>query len=362
MDNEVIVMSKSITKSETSNVVGLDPKPILTDPVKVAGVTGIPRATSDATNVTNSGAWCRTYRFPVKMSPTSTDCYEVFGDFCTNQPLTDETTVQILLAGGSNNTTYWDWPLDPDNHSYVRHATRSGFAVLNVDRLGYGKSDHPDPTKIDFPVGGYVVHQLVQYLKEGALGHKFKKVVLNGNSLGGMVAWYAASQHQSADAVIVSGVGHNFSELALKAVLSAVQPVEENPRYGRGLGWKPGYLVRTLTPTAPESGHDWYTEYLGDTVTIAELQTLMDASRDYSITRNIKVPVLFAMGHHDVRWCTTTGDCTTDPVFTTESSYYGPLARFESFIVPNSGHLTNKSLGAKVFYEKIDTWLHSHGL
>lgn len=354
-------MSVNHVKPATASSVVPDATPIIPDPIQVTGVTGLPRATSEATNATNSGAWCRTYRFPVKMSPSSTTYYEVFGDFCTRQPLNADTTVQILLAGGANNTSYWDWPLEPEKYSYVRHATQAGYAVLNVDRLGYGKSDHPDPTEIDFSVGGYVVHQLVQYLKQGALGHKFKKVVLNGHSLGGMVAWYSASQHQSADAVIVGGIGHNFSEVALKAVFNALQPVENNPRFGRGLGWKPGYLVVTLTPNAPESGHDWYTAYLEDTVTIGELQSLMAASRDYSITKNIRVPVLFAMGDQDIRWCTTTGDCNTDPVFTTEANYYGPQAKFESFIVPNTGHLINKSPGAEVFYEKVDSWLQSHG-
>ncbi|MDO8776284.1 MAG: alpha/beta hydrolase [Burkholderiaceae bacterium] len=333
----------------------------LPDPVAVAGINGQPKATSGTTNKTNSGASCRTYKFPVRLDPQSDETIEVSGELATRRPLGEDTTIQVLLAGGSNNGAYWDWPLEPEVYSYVRHATIEGFATLNLDRPGYGKSDHPDPTKLDFSVQGYVVQQVIEYLKEGALGHKFKRVVLNGHSMGGAVAWRAASGYSGVDAVIVSGVGHNIADSAMQAVHGALEPIETHPGYGLGTGWAPGYFIRRLTPDLPKSAAEWYTAMLQDTVMIAELKAIVSDSKDYSITRNINVPILFALGQRDLRWCTSTLDCATDPAFLLEPDYYKPDADFSAFIVPNAGHLTNKDPGARFFFERVTTWLRERG-
>lgn len=319
------------------------------------------RATSETVLDRNSGIFYRTYRFSVKLNPNSEQRIELHGELATTQNLTANTTLQVLLAGGSNNGIYWDWPMNPEMHSYVRHATKIGFATLNLDRPGYGKSDHPNPELMDFATQGYMVSQVIDLLKDGALGHQFSKVVINGHSMGGMVAWHCASKYRSADAVIVSGVGHNLSEGAMGVVLAAVQPIEDHPGYGRGIGWKPGYFARILSPSVPESAVDFYTFLLQDTVMIAELNTMERDSKDYSITQNIRVPVLFALGQYDKRWCVSASECSLDPVFLNESTYYSPEVDFTSFIVPEAGHLINKDPGAPHFFQAVGEWLQKRG-
>lgn len=333
----------------------------LPEPVDVPTLAARPRAIGDTSNRTNSGASCRWYRFPVRLHPDSDTWIEVAGELATRSPLREDTTIQILLAGGSNNGAYWDWPLEPEKQSYVRHATLDGFATLNLDRPGYGCSDRPDPTTTDFAVQGFVVHQVIEYLKAGALGHRFNRVIVNGHSMGGMVAWHAASRFRSADAVVVSGVGHNLSEMAMKFVFDAVMPIEDHPGYGRGLGWPPGYFVRRLTPELPKQPSDWYTSMLEDTVMLAELDAIARDSRDASITMAIDVPVLFALGQKDLRWCSATFDCATDPAFLHEASFYKPGADFTSFLIPDTGHLTNKDPGAQHFFERVTSWLRARG-
>lgn len=331
-------------------------------PTAVTALRDKPRVMSDTTDATTSGASCRTYRFPVKLDPLGSETIEVSGVVATRRPLTEDTTIQILLAGGSNNGSYWDWPLEPEKHSYVRHATLAGFATLNLDRPGYGHSDRPDPAKLDFKVQAYVVHQVVEHLKQGSLGFNFKRVVVNGHSMGGMVAWHVAADYPGIDAVVVSGVGHNLSDLAMGAVFKALVPIEDHPRYGRGTGWAPGYFVRRLSPILPSSATDWYTSMLEDTVMIAELNAIGTDSRTYSITQRIDIPTLFALGQHDTRWCSTTGDCATDPAFLDERNYYKPGADFTAFIVPDAGHLINKDAGAQAFFERVTGWLNERGL
>lgn len=329
--------------------------------VSVKGLAGTPRVIGAAAISKSSGASCRNYRFPVKLAPDSEQIIELAGELATCRPLAEDLTVQVLLAGGSNNASYWDWPLDPENHSYVRHATREGFVTLNLDRPGYGKSDHPDPASMDFAAQAYLVHQVLEYLKQGALGYKFKRVVLNGHSMGGMVAWHTASRYATPDAVIVSGVAHNLAINAMDAVLAALEPIETHPRYGAGTGWAPGYFVRRLTSAVPTSAADWYTSMLQDTVMAAELNAMVNDSRDYSITSKISVPVLFALGRYDLRWCTTTGDCATDPAYLEESKYYHPEADFTAFLIPDTGHLNNKDPGAHHFFDRATEWLRERG-
>lgn len=96
---------------------------ILPDPVDVPTLAAKPRPICSTSQHTNSGASCRWYRFPVKLHPDRDEWIEVAGELATRQPLTQDTTIQVLLAGGSNNGSYWDWPLEPEKQSYVRHAT-----------------------------------------------------------------------------------------------------------------------------------------------------------------------------------------------------------------------------------------------
>ncbi len=116
-----------------------------------------------------SGASCQNYYLTVTESPAAAQTYQVWAQLCRRGPLTGK-TVQVLVPGGDYTHVYWDWPTQPGTYSYVNWATQAGYATLNLDKLGYGLSDHPDPSGLTFQVGAYVVHQVVQYLRNGSLG------------------------------------------------------------------------------------------------------------------------------------------------------------------------------------------------
>lgn len=337
-----------------------EPLPLPEPPPLAPGSPGA-RAVSASVRKAATGVSCRAYRFRVTTGGDGSDTMELFGELAIQHPLREDSTLVLLMAGGSNNTTYWDWPLHPERHSFVKHATAAGFATLNLDRPGYGKSDRPDPTTMDFRTQARAIRQVVEQLKNGAVGHRFKRVVVNGHSMGGMVAWHTAVHPSPADAVIVSGVGHDQPGMSMDAVFAAVQPVEEHPSYGLGTGLRPGYFVKRLSPDLPATGHDFYTSVLQDTVMLAELQAIKPDSEDYAITRGIRIPTLFAIGQHDLRWCCTTGDCATDPVFVKEHEKYAPGTDLTRFIVPQAGHLINKDPGAGFFFEKTIAWMVSRG-
>ncbi|GAA5176190.1 alpha/beta hydrolase [Pseudonocardia eucalypti] len=310
-----------------------------------------------------SGADCKNIWFRVRQFASAPANQRVFGQLCHRGELSADTPVQILIHGGSYNHAYWDWPYQPGKYSYVDAATKAGFATLNIDRLGYGHSDHPNPLTLDFNVAGFVTHQLVQALRSGEVGPKFRKVVLNGHSMGGLTAQHAASEFHDVDAVIVTGVGHNFAPKGIAQVADKFYPADIDPKF-LGRGYPPGYLTtlpgnRAKTFVAPakyDPKIEAYEERLKDTLSPTELTGITADSYNHSITRNIRVPVLYAIGQHDLIWCPTTQDCNTDPQARDEANYYRK-GLYTRYVVPGSSHSINVTLAAPDFYRETFRWL-----
>ncbi|WP_437874634.1 alpha/beta hydrolase [Sorangium sp. So ce513] len=358
--------------------------PALPDPVSVDGMPGA--VVVDPSGAASpSGAACRGYYFPVTQQEDSSAVYRVFGQLCTRHALSPDTPIQILLHGGTYDHAYWDWPYEPETYSYVEHATRRGFATLNVDRLGYGKSDRPDPRALGFPAAGHVTRQLVQYLRRGALGVRFETVVLNGHSMGGITAEHAATEGAGVDAVIISGIAPDRSDPEGEPGAEPegpggppgpegadpfypFYPAEEDPKFAER-GWPTGYLTTRPDTRAAIFLHEGtydpaiagLEESLKDTLTVAELSTVRPGPDDGAAPApdegaapapDIRAPVLYALGRHDAIACGASGgDCAA-----------GPAAQEAGILVADSGHSINVSRGAPLFYERTFTWLAEHGI
>ncbi len=347
-------------------------RPAMPEPVAVDGMPGTVVADPSGSS-SPSGATCRGYTFPVTQQEGSSAVHGVFGQLCTRDQLTSETPIQILLHGGTYDHAYWDWPYQPETYSYVEHATRQGFATLNIDRLGYGKSERPDPRALDFPAAGHVTRQLVQYLRRGALGVRFETVVLNGHSMGGIAAEHAASEGAGVDAVIISGIAPDRTEPEGKPEgepepegppgtddeFYPFYPAEQDPKFA-DRGWPAGYLTTRPDTRAAIFLHEGtydpailaLEESLKDTLTVAELSTVRSGPGSSAPAPVVEVPVLYVLGRYDAIACGAAGgDCTA-----------GPAAQDAGYIVPDSGHSINVSTGAPRFYERTFTWLAEHGI
>jgi pimeloyl-ACP methyl ester carboxylesterase len=312
-----------------------------------------------------SGAHCREYRFPVRIGTAN---HAVYGELCGRGRLTSRTPVQVLLHGGTYDHSYWDWPFQPRRYSYVDHATRAGYATLNIDRLGYGRSSRPDPTSLDFAVGGDAVHQVVKHLRRGGIGPRFTTIVLNGHSMGGLVAEHTAA-HGDVDAVIISGIpaerptGDRVLQDGRPDDLYPFYPAEQDPKFA-AQSWAPGYLTtRPGTRTKAFLYEGTYDpailpveETLKDTLTIAELRTVRPPTdrepdeADTTVNSTASVPTAYALGRHDIIACET-ADCATDPA--------GSGA---DHIAADSGHSINTSIGAPRFYRWTFGWLARNGI
>lgn len=313
---------------------------------------------------------CQTYIFMVKQFETDIVRQSVWGQLCFRGRITSDTPVQLLIHGGAYNHTYWDSPFQPERYSYVQAATKRGYATLNIDRLGYGQSDHPVATTLNFNVAGYITHQLVQTLRSGVLlGTRFTRVILNGHSMGALTAENEAANYHDVDGLIVTGIGHNLNPPPEQ--LTTFTPAATDPKFiGRlalatYLTSRPNVRISVFVARGSYDPAIVPVEegVLKDTLSPTEFLALpMDTSDQTQLTQKITAPVLFAQGRYDQIWCTGTFDCTTDPQALKEPSYWTSSASFTRVVIPDAGHSINSNLSAPTFYDATFTWLEQHGL
>ncbi len=317
-----------------------------------------------------AGAWakdkdmkCREVSFAVALTPGGPAVHDVFGILCSRGNL-HKKTIQITLSGSTYGHLYWDWPLEPATYSYVRRATAAGYAVLNLDRIGIGESDHPPAEAVTIPSNGFVVHQIVQALRDGDLvvpsfGRiRADRVALVGHSLGSLIAIQEAATYGDVDGVVLTGLSHTVTP-ALGEALANLYPASLDPVLGsRGL--PDGYLTtqpgdRAIFYHLPSADPAVLAldEQTKETVTTGELATALPA---LGLSGGIQTPVLVVVGDFDLAFCLEPS-CTGSGSFANETSFYAPAACAETAVIPDAGHDLNLHPQAPEAYDVVLDWL-----
>lgn len=138
------------------------------------------------------------------------DTFSIFSKLCVpNDPMKASklSSIQFLTHGGTTDYNYWDFSA---TYSYVDAAAEKDYATFSYDRLGTGKSEHPDPKQIvQVPLQVDLAHVMIQKLKLGDIGGiKFTDVVGIGHSLGSAVTQGVASKYLE-DFSTISLTGHS---------------------------------------------------------------------------------------------------------------------------------------------------------
>src|SRR5262249_47501186 len=165
--------------------------------------------------------------------------YHVAGQLCYKP--NNKNIVHLLASGATYSRAYWDFPLQPQRYSYVRALTNAGYATFNFDRIGIGESDHPPADQVTVQANAFVVHQIVQALRDGRLGN-FVKVILVGHSLGSGIAIIESGQYGDVDGLILTGFLHALGPAFLNLPAS-VYPAQNDPRFA-AQNLPDGYLTR----------------------------------------------------------------------------------------------------------------------
>jgi pimeloyl-ACP methyl ester carboxylesterase len=317
-----------------------------------------PREAADA-----APAVCRDVTIPVSLTGTGPTADQLYGRLCTPP---GATTVQVLLSGITYDHTYWDLPgpsADPSRYSYVAHANAAGFATLALDRIGIGRSSHPNGLGVTIDTDAATTHQAIQ-----AMRSDFRKVVLVGHSYGSWTTWYEASRYHDVDAVVLSGVSHGVNvtaTLRLAPILLHPAPLdpELRSRYTdlTYLTTPPGMRDEMFhTPEQVDPTLVAFDEAHKSTVTVGEID---DFPLILAHRLDIRVPVLLANGSGDPLFCGLGGaNCTSaSSLVRGEKPHLGShVPEVDGFILPGAGHDLNYAPDADQWFAAAQAWVTQH--
>jgi len=316
-----------------------------------------------AARAEEGGLRCAEMTFAVTLSPGDAEAHQVFGVLCARGGVHGK-TIQIALHGATYSHLYWDWPLEPETYSYARRATAAGYAVLALDRIGIGRSDHPPAAQVDIAANAYVVHQIVQSLRGGGLvvpafGRiRAGRVALVGHSLGSAIAIQEAATYGDVDGVALTGASHTVTPV-LGEVAADFYPASLDPRFA-GRDIPDGYLT-----TLPGDRGIFYQapffdprvvaldEETKETITTAELGTAVPA---LGLAGGIHVPVLVMVGDFDLAFCAAPS-CSASGSLASEPGSYAPDACAEAVVIPQAGHDLNLHFTAPLAYGTLLDWM-----
>lgn len=153
-------------------------------------------------------------------------------------------TIQFLTHGATLGIQYWD--IAP-GYSYVDAAAKAGYATFSYDRLGVGKSDHPDPIQV---VQAYmhveIAHQLIQYLRTAQIGGFIFKIVVGvGHSAGSTISQAVTTKYpRDFDSIILTGASISTTYVGTGIASFSLQIANTDPS-GRFAGIANGYLTQS---------------------------------------------------------------------------------------------------------------------
>jgi pimeloyl-ACP methyl ester carboxylesterase len=206
--------------------------------------------------------------------------------------------LEVALHGGGSSAGYWDGPAP--GQSFVRLAVELGFAVLAVDRPGYGASRDVDPAMLRI---SHQVEILFDAINSWSAKVGFQgPVCLIGHSVGGIAALMMAAnvRGRALAAVDVMGVpfryppGGGEARALLKTGEQAPEPADNLQRrllFGPDGSFPPEAIAHHRSCARP--------------IPLAELEDGLAAPAIWGqVLPQIAVPVQFTLAEFETMQCT----------------------------------------------------------
>lgn len=291
---------------------------------------------------------------------------EIYGQLCMPTDR-DVSMIQLLLHGATYSSSYWDFPYQPEQYSYVEYMATRGYATLAIDRIGCGRSTRPHSSRVDLDSNAHIVHQIVGALRAGGVTPAFDRVALVGHSYGTVVASREAAVYHDVDALILTSVLHQISATGAAMLgehVAGYAASQESRFAGLDDGYRtlaPGLELRTQVLFQSDNVDPRVVEIdegLKETVTVGEMEHLGRWMAD-GTTNALDVPTLLCVGSNDIQWCAPDAvDCSSAAtVLAAEQPFYSPASGLEVFVLPNANHDLNLHLTAKDWFHAADEWL-----
>jgi pimeloyl-ACP methyl ester carboxylesterase len=268
-------------------------------------------------------------------------------------------SVLLAMHGLSYGKWAWDFPLRPETYSVAQALAERGYAMVAVDRLGYGDSHGGEPNGYTLTVEGYgeMTAQIADRLRSGKYGaanpSAFAHVGLIGHSAGSEAIELAAGLHPNiADVLIATAYTH--------------EPFVNNAWLLRE--WVPGDNVRAAmddyeyfqrNPSTRAKEMYWLPNADADVVALDnQLANLTPSGEIYSINPQpsrfviglIKIPVLLVLADRDDLFPSSMGQ---------SELLLFQSATDKTLVVagPDDGHTFMLQRNAPVMNDAIADWL-----
>lgn len=291
--------------------------------------------------------------------------------------------VLLMVAGGAENATYWNMPGLPQ-YSLVNAATRDGYAVLAIDRLGAGRSTIPSSsTLVTYAAQVSTVNQVAVALRQDTslFRRSWGDVIGVGHSLGsGTLAGVAAEHPDDFNALVITGYGAEVSPET--AQLNAIYQAPASTVFPKFSGLDDGYL--TVKPAGiAESGLFYGPGTASDALAAAaahegllsktELLTRPQGAAAEEQGALISVPVLVADGQYDRHYCENNpideppsigANCATQDAFNAYARTLFSHAHLSTSLIAASGHSIQEEEAApsanRLYLAWLDKTLFGH--
>ena len=315
---------------------------------------------------------------------TIKDTYSIYGKLCyPSNPATARNvrTVQFLTHGDTLDSTYWE--IAP-GYSYIDAAVAAGYATFSYDRIGVGKSQHPDPLQVvQGPLQVEIAHALVTLIRNGQVGsYSFKNIIGVGHSAGSTVTQGVSTKYpKDFDAIILTGtsISVGFVNLGVASFDLAIANTDPS---GKFAGLPNGYLVQPLSQSIqfpyfrfpnfdPKSKSPLYLivttnsfQVLAIEVGNKQTQTfgeLLTLGSIVAPSTQYTGPVDIVLGENDLVFCG--GDCTQpqDQSALVAPVFYPAASSSQHYIVPGAGHSIFAHYSASKAFNQMLSFLHTNG-
>lgn len=311
-----------------------------------------------------AGIQCQQKDIDVTLSPSDGTTYTVAAELCYEGSQAGK-TIQVLEHGTASSADYWNFPYLPHKYSYVQDQVNKGYVTLAIDTFGSGESDRPPAEQVTLPANAYVVHQVVQRLRDGSLsGTAFSKVVLVGHSSGAGVSLYEAGTYHDVDGVVVSGLLHDGA-LPVEAFSELLYPASFDPKFASAsdienyFTYKPGAGSFFFNTQFADPAVVAVDEQLKGSVSLGDLNTFFLPLLP-GFTNQVDVPVLLAVGENDKAYCDATKNLpcgNADQILAREATHYAPEACLEAKVVHVAAHNLNLHPNARAFFDESSDWI-----
>ena len=310
---------------------------------------------------------------------------DIYGELCMSRASLAKAragappAILVLVHGITYGTWYWDLPYRPARYSAVNYLIKRGYATLNIDRIGEGRSGHPPSPLVTSATNADAVHQLIEKLRAGEIGgFAFEHVGLVGHSYGTVTNWRETAVYNDADINIGTGYSDGVNPVTAGHLVSQSRPASMDPRTA-GEPWAsdPGYVqplpgVRGISQFYNRANADpaviALDEQLANTVTVPELGTFTQSEFDGS-RRHMAIPTFLINGEVDnlvcgnnTEQCATAAGVTDGPEELERAAtrlrdwqrpVLGSKSCFRAAVIPEAAHDINLHKNAPQVYAQI---------